>query len=102
MAKCLPLDEVIAAAGCAKDIMTRAVPISRHDAHLLLQALAKAGFVVAPLEPTNAMFDAYMHALNYPASTPKTIIINVGKARRRWKAMALVGMKIAFSERKAE
>lgn len=93
--------EIIEQPPCAKDVMTETGIVSRDGAHAILVALAKAGFVIAPLEPTNAMFEAYMTALGRPAKTRETIITNIGKARQRWKAMAQMGMKVTFSSRMA-
>ena len=92
------MPEIIASPPCVTEVMAHAGCISEGHAYKILIGLAKAGFVVAPLEPTNSMFDAYMLALNMPAKTRKTIIANIGKARQRWKAMAKAGMKVAFSK----
>ena len=90
--------EILNQPPAAKEVMAAAIGITLDDAHAILVALAKAGFVIAPLEPTNAMFAAYMEALSAKATRRDTIIANIGKARRRWKAMAECGMKIAFSD----
>lgn len=89
--------QIIAEPGCATQIMADTGLISRDDARAVLTALIKAGFIVAPLEPTNSMFEAYMTAMKPHARTRRTIICNIGKARLRWKAMANAGMKVAFS-----
>lgn len=93
-----PAPQIVCEVSSAVELMMSAVPISPGTARAVLRALAKGGYTVAPIEPTNSMFGAYIGALNNPAITTQTLIANVGKARRRWKAMALAGMKVTFSE----
>lgn len=90
--------EIIAQPPSALRIIALSIGIEIEEARLIVRALAKAGFVVAPLEPTNSMFSAYMDALNSPPTRHETVIRNVGKARKRWKAMAQAGVAVAFSE----
>lgn len=89
--------EIIGEPPCASDLLASVTGVDRATAWKGIQALIKAGYTIAPREPVNLMFDAYMHALNMPAVTPLTIINNVGKARKRWKAMADVGQRVALS-----
>lgn len=81
----------------ALELISKIAGVDAEMARNVLTALAKNGYVIAPLEPTNSMFDAYIRALKQPAKDHKVIIENVGKARKRWKAMALAGMQVAFS-----
>lgn len=90
--------EIIEQPAHAKSLIVGAGGVTAETAERILVALAKAGYVVAPLEPTNSMLEAYIAALGMPASNYRSVIWNVGKARRRWKAMAAAGMKIAFSD----
>ena len=58
--------------------------------------LAKAGYVIAPREPTNAMLVAYLESYGHTAKSVDGVITAVGKARQRWKAMAESGMRAAL------
>lgn len=89
--------EILAKPPCAIDVFAKATGIEYGVVRIGLVALAKAGYVIAPLEPTNSMFSAYMTALRPTAKNPDTIIRNIGKARHRWRAMAAAGMKVSFS-----
>lgn len=89
--------EIIAQVPCAIDVFARATGVDHKLVRSGLIALARAGFVVAPREPTNSMFDAYLRALRTLPTNPSTVVRNIGKARLRWKAMAEAGMKIALS-----
>lgn len=92
--------EIIEEPPCAAEIAAAAGGITTDTARDIFRALVKAGFIVAPLEPTNSMFDAYIGALQQPAVNYKSVVANVGKARKRWKAMATAGMAVAFSRLK--
>lgn len=81
----------------AVELMCRAAPLTDDQARDVLRALVKGGWIIAPLEPANPMFEAYIEALGQPATTHRAVLHNIGKARKRWKAMAMAGMKIAFS-----
>lgn len=65
----------------------------------LLRTIIESGYFIVPQEPTNVMFEAYMTALNSPPSNRENVLINLGKARKRFKAMALAGTKIALSNK---
>ena len=58
--------------------------------------LARAGYVIAPREPTNAMLVAYLESYGHTATSVGGVITAVGKARQRWKAMADSGMRAAL------
>ena len=90
--------EIIAEPPSALRVIALSIGIELDEARAIVRALAKAGFVVAPMEPTNSMFGAYMEALRMPPKRFETVIRNVGKARLRWKAMAKAGIAVAFSE----
>ena len=90
--------EIIAEMPCAAEVAASTGLVTPDQAREIFKALVKAGFIVAPLEPVNVMFDAYMTALQSPPQTRESMLQNVGKARRRWKAMATVGMKVVFSK----
>jgi hypothetical protein len=94
--------EIIAQPPSALRVIALSIGIELHEAREIVRALAKAGFIVAPMEPTNSMFGAYMEALNRPATSHETIIRNVGKARLRWKAMAKAGLAVAFSKQELD
>ena len=89
--------EIIAQPHSALRVIALSIGIEIEEARVIVRALAKAGFVVAPMEPTNSMFVAYMEALAMPSKRHETIIQNVGKARKRWKAMAQAGLAVTFS-----
>lgn len=91
------VDEIIAQPSSAIQIVAAALGISRDEAKVAILSLVKAGFVVAPMEPTNSMFAAYIEALGQPTKRHETAIRNIGKARRRWKAMAQAGVAVAVS-----
>ena len=89
--------EIIARPPCATELVATTGDVSRDVAREILRALIKAGFAVVPMEPTNSMFEAYMTALKQPPHSHKTVIENIGKARKRWKAMAIAGVAVTFS-----
>ena len=91
--------EIIAQPPSALRVIALSIGIEIDEARAIVRALAKAGYIVAPMEPTNAMFAAYVEALGAPSKKYDTVIQNIGKARKRWKAMAHVGMIVAFSKR---
>ena len=94
----MPNPEIIQQPPCATQVMAGTGLVTRDEARMVLKTLAQNGFFVAPLEPTNSMFEAYIGALNAPSKVHKTIIAHIGKARKRWKAMANAGLKVAFSD----
>lgn len=90
--------EIIAQPPSALRVIALSIGVEIEDARQVVRALAKAGFVIAPMEPTNSMFGAYMDALKSPPVRYETVIANVGKARKRWKAMAQAGVAVVFSD----
>jgi hypothetical protein len=80
----------------ALKVLMKEMSVSAHGAKRALRALVKAGYIVAPMKPTNAMLDAYLCSYGQPPSTTHSVIIGVGKARIRWEAMATVGLKMAM------
>ena len=89
--------QIIAMPHSALRVIALSVGIEIDDARRIVKALAKAGFVVAPMEPTNSMFAAYVEALGAPSRRHTTVIQNLGKARKRWRAMATAGLAVVFS-----
>jgi hypothetical protein len=71
-------------------------------AHEMLAQLVKAGFAIAPREPSDGMLGAYIAALGQPSRHYHVIIHNIGKARRRWAAMAAAGTKLALTRPEQE
>jgi hypothetical protein len=81
-------------------VLADALNISEKDALTALTALVRAGYVIAPRLPTNAMLSAYLRAYGTPATTIRSCIIGIGKARKRWAAMAAKGTQMALSRRR--
>jgi hypothetical protein len=78
-------------------VLADAIGVSHKAARAGLTALVKAGYVVAPRLPTDAMLAAYLESYGTPCSTPRSAIIGIGKARLRWAAMADRGTRMALS-----
>lgn len=83
---------------CAAEVLADAIGITPAEARLGFIALFRAGYCVAPQEPTNAMLDAYLGAIPPKPERTEKVIAAIGKARRRWRAMALEGNKIAMCD----
>lgn len=82
----------------AIEVLAKELEISPERAKDGLIALIKAGWVIGPLEPSNAMFVAYAEAVvGTPPRRLHTVASSFGKARKRWKAMGLVGTNIALT-----
>jgi hypothetical protein len=82
----------------AIDVLAEEIGCDRQRAREVLQGLVNAGFVIAPREPSNPMLDAYMRALGTRPSRHRSVIMNnIGKARKRWQAMALAGTRVALT-----
>jgi hypothetical protein len=81
----------------AVPVMAEIAGVDHDRAHEMLVGLVKAGFVIAPREPSDGMLGAYVAALGKPSKHFSVIIHNLGKARRRWAAMAGVGTRMALS-----
>lgn len=81
----------------AVEILVDQVGMTKEEARAVLGAVVRGGYVIAPREPTNVMFLAYMDSYGQRARTPQTVITNMGKARCRWKAMGEAGTKTALS-----
>jgi hypothetical protein len=85
----------------AIDVLKAALCIDGYSARKALSALVKAGYFIAPRDPTNAMLDAYIGAYGLIPRHPRTIIIGIGKARKRWAAMGQKGTAMALSVKRA-
>jgi hypothetical protein len=83
----------------AINIVCRACDVGSATALDALRALISAGYVVAPREPTDGMLAAYIEALGQPTRNHETCIRNIGKARKRWQAMACAGTCVALSRK---
>src|SRR5690349_204670 len=81
-------------------VLAESLRISHHAAREALQALVEAGYVVAPRLPTNAMLNAYLEAYGTEPTRVQSCIIGIGKARKRWAAMADKGTQMALSWRR--
>lgn len=69
-------------------VVARETGETAERAREILRALVKAGYVIGPREPTNAMLHAYITSYGEIPSNPASTITAIGKARRRWQAMA--------------
>jgi hypothetical protein len=81
----------------APKVLAEALGITPRQAREGLRALVKAGYVIGPREPTNAMLLAYITSYGQVPVNPATTITAVGKARRRWQAMAEQATAVALS-----
>lgn len=81
----------------ATTVVARAGGLSADAARDVLKALAKAGYFVAPRDPINSMLDAYLNAYGRVPTTTSSVIVGIGKARKRWKAMGEVGTRMALA-----
>lgn len=78
-------------------IMTE-IGIDEKMARAALHAMVKAGYYIAPRNPSNAMLVAYMEAMApHVTKNIRTMMVNVGKAKLRWKAMGESGTRLALS-----
>lgn len=84
----------------AVTVLARQLGISHRQAREALRALVKAGYVIGPREPTNAMLLAYITSYGQVPVNPATTITAVGKARRRWQAMADKATAMALSTKR--
>jgi hypothetical protein len=82
--------------GAAAEVLSQALGITTTAARGGIQALLRAGWVVAPREPTNSMLAASVNATAVSAN-PLKVVNAIAKARLRWKAMANEGSKAAMS-----
>ncbi len=78
------------------DIMAEKLGVEPEAMRDAVIEIAKAGYVIAPREPTNAMLVAYLESYGQTASNVDSVIIALGKARLRWKAMADSGMRASL------
>jgi hypothetical protein len=90
------LDEPEAAAS----VLARNLGITPARAREALRSLVAAGYVIGPREPTNAMLLAYITSYGEVPVNPSSVITAVGKARRRWRAMADKATAMALSVRR--
>ena len=81
-------------------ILAKSLGITQSKAREALRDLVKAGYVVGPREPTNAMLLAYITSYGQLPVNPATTITAIGKARRRWQAMADRATAMALSMRR--
>lgn len=81
----------------ARDVLAEALNITAAQATDGLIALLRAGFYIGPIEPTNSMLEAYLSAMKPAPKRTLSILNAIGKARRRWKAMAEAGNRVAMS-----
>lgn len=77
-------------------ILAQAAECTEEQARAGILALVRAGYVIAPREPTNGMIFAYLETYTQPTQ-PESVIQGAAKARRRWKAMAESGCRMALS-----
>lgn len=92
--------EIISQLPSPLKVIAESIGISSGEARTVILALIRSGFVLAPLEPTNSMFSAYIEALQNPTRRHQTAIRNIAKARKRWKAMAQAGLAVALSRKR--
>lgn len=84
----------------AIDVLAEALGVTNAQAREGLRALVKAGYVIGPREPTNAMLLAYVECYGQPPISMETMITDVGKARMRWRAMGDKATAMAMSTRR--
>lgn len=80
-------------------VLGEALGISREEARLALQKVVASGYYIAPREPSNSMFHAYLTSYGMTAKTRGSIIVGIAKARKRWHAMGSAGTRLALSWR---
>ena len=86
---------------CAIDLVAAAAGCSQKQAKAALISLARNGFVVAPMLPTDAMLAAYIDAYDPCIRKTFSVVRGIAKARVRWAAMSKEGMKVAMSHRRS-
>ena len=84
----------------ASAVLARALGVTPSRARDGLRALVAAGYVIGPREPTNAMLLAYITSYGEVPVNPASTITAVGKARRRWRAMADKATAMALSTKR--
>lgn len=77
-------------------ILVEQLGVSEYSARQAIISILKEGWCLAPVEPSNSMLVAYAEALSPPQRLGQ-IASSFGKARRRWRAMALEANKLALS-----
>ncbi len=83
----------------AIDVLVQETGCTTEAALETLRALVRGGWVIAPREPSNAMLEAYMASYGQKPTQTSSTITALGKARRRWLAMASTGTAMALSRR---
>lgn len=86
----------------AVEILSNHLGITKKEAQEALITLVKEGYFLGPREPTNSMLAAYIRSYGEIPRNPETVITAVGKAKRRWKAMAAEGTAMALSLRRVK
>lgn len=86
----------------AVDVLAHATGLAPDAARDGLLALIRAGYVIGPRDPTNAMLLAYMQSYGQEATNPATVITAIAKARRRWRAMGDKGSAMAVSRKRTK
>lgn len=71
----------------AAAILARELGVTEEQVRSAYVSLIKAGYAIAPIEPTNAMMLAYVNSYGQVPSSPEAAITTFTKARRRWQAM---------------
>lgn len=83
-------------------IIAHQMQCDENQAKKLLEVLAEKGYGLAPLEPTNHMLIAYLESYGDVPITIRSMIVGIGKARKRWKAMMAVGMRVSFTRKELD
>ena len=78
-------------------ILTREARLNEKEAVKILRVIVSNGYFVGPVEPTNDMLEAYVRSYGQIAKNPRTAILTIAKARKRWQAMGRAGNIIALS-----
>lgn len=82
----------------ARQVLAEALGISTDQAGEAMLALIKAGYGIAPMNPTNGMLRDGMEATT-PPSGHEQVITAIGKLRIRWQAMLRQGTEMALSRK---
>lgn len=80
-------------------VLAEALGLTFDQAIAGLRALSKEGYAIAPRIPTNSMLAAYCYAYGSPPQRVEGVMVQLGKARKRWRAMAAAGTRVALSRR---
>ena len=72
----------------AAAIMAKALGVTEEQVRMAYVEVIRAGYAIAPVEPTNAMMLAYVNSYGQLPQSAESTITAFTKARRRWQAMA--------------